>query len=171
MNVRKIVLLCDFVRELISSFYGIVYILMCMYVGVSLSQSDIEMRHAHCTICNVKKNHIISIKCSLGSINRQCDHVTRVKWVKNHHTVRKQMYVTINQVFTNDWYVFSKPSFTLAYIQCIFICLIFITSFGKFIRFSITINLLIAYDPILSNSVLIAKHVYNNYICGGGMLG
>ena len=59
INVRKIVLFCDFVPELISPYYGIVYILICMYVGVSLSQSDIEMRHAHCTICSVNKNHII----------------------------------------------------------------------------------------------------------------
>ena len=129
MNVRKIVLFCDFVPELISPYYGIVYILICMYVGVSLSQSDIETRHAHCTICSVNKNHIIYVNFSLGSINRQCDHDARVKWVKNHHTMRKQMYVTISQVFTNDWYafVFSKPLFTLAYIQCIFICFIFIT--------------------------------------------
>ena len=168
MNVRKIVLFCDFVPELISPYYGIVYILICMYVGVSLSQSDIEMRHAHCTICSVNKNHIIYVNFSLGSINRQCDHDARVKWVKNHHTMRKQMYVTINQVFTNDWYafVFSKPLFTLAYIQCIFICFIFIISFGKFIRFSITINLLIAIYPIVSNSALKAKHVYNNFIWG-----
>ena len=121
MNVRKVVLFCNFVCELISPFYGIVYILICMYVGVSLSQSDIEMRHAHCTICSVNKNHIIYENFSLGSINRQCDHDARVKWVKNYHILRKQMYVTINQVFTNDWYafVFSKPLFTLAYIQCI----------------------------------------------------
>ena len=139
-----------------------------MYVGVSLSQSDIELRHAHCTICSVNKNHIIYVNFSLGSINRQCDHDARVKWVKNHHTMRKQMYVTINQVFTNDLYafVFSKPLFTLAYIQCIFICFIFITSFGKFIRFSITINLLIAIYPIVSNSALKAKHVYNTFIWG-----
>ena len=136
------------------------------------------------TVCSVKhfvvihcysytvvcKNHIIYVNFSLGSINHQCDHDARVKWVKNPHTLRKQMYVTINQVFTNDWYafVFSKPLFTLAYIQCIFICLIFITSFGKFIRFSITINLLIAIYPIVSNSVQKAKHVYNNFIWGGG---
>ena len=168
LNVRKIVLFCDFVPELISPYYGIVYILICMYVGVSLSQSDIEMRHAHCTICSVNKNHIIYVNFSLGSINRQCDHDARVKWVKNHHTMRKQMFVTINQVFTNDWYafVFSKPLFTLAYIQCIFIYFIFITSFSKFIRFSITINLLIAIYPIVSNSAQKAKHVYNNFIWG-----
>ena len=98
MNVRNIVLFCDFVCELISPFYGIVYIRICMYVGVSLSQSDIEMRHAHCTICSVTKNHIISVIFSLGSINRQCNHVARVKWVKNHHTLRKPMYVTNKQV-------------------------------------------------------------------------
>ena len=68
----------------------------------------------------------------------------------------------------NAWYafVFSKPLFTLAYIQCIFICFIFITLFDKFIRFSITINLLIAIYPIVSNSALKAKHVYNNFIWG-----
>ena len=137
-----------------------------MYVGVSLSQSDIEMRHAHCTICSVNKNHIIYVNFSLGLINHQCDHDARVKLVKK----RKQMYVTINQVFTKDWYtfVFSKPLFTLAYIQCIFICFIFITSFGKFIRFSISINQLIAMYPIVSNSALKDKHVYNNFIWGGG---
>ena len=36
---------------------------------------------------------------------------------------------------------------------------------GKFIRFSITINLLIAIYPIVSNSA----HVYNNCIWGGGV--
>ena len=142
------------------------FLFVCVWACLFL----IEMRHAHCTICSVNKNNIIYVNFSLGSINRHCDHDARVKWVKNHHTLRKQLYVTINQVFTNAWYafVFSKPLFTLAYIQCIFICFIFITSFGKFIRFSITINLLIAIYPILSNSVLKAKHVYTNCIWGGG---
>ena len=133
INVRKIVFFCIFICVHISLFYSLVYILISACLGVSLSQSDIERRHAHYTISRVNRTHG---KSSLHSNNFQYGSVTR----NINCTLRTpHNFLTMNQVVSYDWYAFvsSKPLFTFANIQYKFTCFIYITSAGNFFKFLI----------------------------------
>ena len=80
INVRKLLFLC----VPISLFYIIVYILISACLGVSHGQSDIEVRHAHYTICMANITHG---KSSLHSNNFQYGSVARNrKCILPNHT-------------------------------------------------------------------------------------
>ena len=74
INVRKIVFFCIFICVHISLFYSLVYIFISVCLGVSLCQSDIEVRHAHYTISRANRTHG---KSALHSNNFQYSSVTR----------------------------------------------------------------------------------------------
>ena len=156
-NVRKLLFLC----VPISLFYSIVYILISACLGVSHGKSDIEVRHAHYTIC---MGNITHGKSSLHSNNVQYGSVARNrKCILPNHTS-----LIMNQVISYNWYAFvsSKLLFTYANNQCKFRCCIYTTSAGNCFKLVITINLLIAFFPIFSELTLKSKHIYNKCISG-----
>ena len=74
INVRKIVFFCIFICVHISLFYSLIYIFISVCLGVSLCQSDIEVRHAHYTISRENRTHG---KSALHSNNFQYGSVAR----------------------------------------------------------------------------------------------
>ena len=142
----------------ISLLYSLVYILISICLGVSLCQSDIEVRHAHYTISRANRTHekstLYSNNLDYGSVARNINCTLRTP----------NNLLTMNQSFVSR-----KPLFTFAKIQCKFTCFIYITSAGNFIKLLITINPLIAFFlSIISDHALKSKHIYNNYIGGCG---
>ena len=145
INVRKLLFLC----VPISLFYSIVYILIFVCLGVSYGQSDIEVRHAHYTICMGNRTHG---KSSLHSNNFQYGSVARSRiCIMPNHT-----FLIMNQVVFYNLYAFVSSKLLFIYVnnQCKFRCCIYTISAGNCFKLLITINLLIAFFPIFSELTL-----------------